>query len=180
MKGMKKYVESVFNKPFDKKYYKKFMKITPKGKILDLGCGVGSASKLFTKAGYDYVGYDLDQYNIELGKQYNPSLNISTADITNIPNQEQKAKGAVYAYSLLTLNNDEITKSFLSCRKNLADGGNILIFARCKDFDENPPKFYVNILKKEGLINLLELAGFKIVYSKLIDDSVVCVMATKQ
>ena len=50
-RNMKEYVESTFNKDFEKKYYKKFIKITPKGKIIDLGCGVGSASNIFLKAG---------------------------------------------------------------------------------------------------------------------------------
>lgn len=175
---MKKYVESVFNKDFEKKYYKKFMKITPKGKILDLGCGVGSASNIFLKAGYDYVGYDIDEYNINLGKQYNPNLKISVANMVDIPNQTPKANGAVYAYSLLSLTTEEVIKSFKSCHNNLIEDGNILIFVRCKDFDIKP-NFYVNVIPKNELIFILKECGFNVVYAKSLEEQSVCIIATK-
>lgn len=176
---MKDYVESVFNKEFEKKYYKKFMKITPKGKILDLGCGVGSASNIFISAGYNYIGYDLDEYNISLGKKYNPNLNINVGNMIDIPNQEPKANGVVYAYSLLHLSTEEVKKSFKSCYNNLVENGNILIFTRYKDFDVKP-NFYVNVISCNELISILNELGFNIVYAKKLDDMSICIIATKQ
>ena len=178
MNNMKDYVKSVFNKKFDKKYYKKFMKITPKGKILDLGCGVGSASNVFMNAGYDYIGYDIDEYNINLGKKYNPNLNISVANMIDIPNQTLKANGAVYAYSLLCLTTEEVKRTFKSCYSNLVEKGNVLIFARCKDFDEKP-NYYVNVIPKEKFILILKECGFEVVYHKSIDEYIVCLIAQK-
>ena len=176
---MKKYVESVFKKDFEKKYYKKFMKITPKGKILDLGCGVGSASNIFLKAGYDYVGYDIDEYHINLGKEYNPSLNISVANMVDIPNQTPKANGAVYAYSLLSLTTEEVKKSFKSCYNNLIEAGSVLIFVRCKDF-EIKPNYYVNVIPHNEIILILKECGFNVIYSKNLDEMTVCIIAKKQ
>lgn len=178
MNNMKNYVESVFNKDFEKKYYKKFMKITPKGKILDLGCGVGSASNILLKAGYDYVGYDIDEYNINLGKEYNPSLNIHVADMTNIPKQNPKATGAIYAYSLLCLTTEQVKQSFKSCYDNLVENGNILIFARTKDFDIKP-NFYVNVIPYKELVLILQECGFSVVYSKTTSEMSICIIAKK-
>ena len=175
---MKKYVESVFNKKFERKYYKKFMEMTPKGKILDLGCGVGSASTNFIKAGYDYVGYDIDEWNINLGKEYNPNLNISVGNMIDIPEQNIKANGAVYAYSLLCLTTEEVKKSFKSCYNNLVENGNILIFNRCKEFDVKP-KFFVNVISTDEFILILKECGFNVVYTKDIDEMSVCIIATK-
>lgn len=176
---MKEYVESTFNKEFEKKYYKKFIKITPKGKIIDLGCGVGSASNIFLKAGYDYVGYDIDEYHINLGKEYNPSLNISVANMVDIPNQNPKANGAVYAYSLLSLTTEEVKTSFKSCYENLVENGNVLIFVRCKDF-EIKPNFYVNVIPQNELVLILKECGFNVIYNKNLDEMTVCIIAKKQ
>lgn len=176
---MKDYVESVFNKKFERKYYKKFMKITPKGKILDLGCGVGSASNIFIEAGYNYIGYDIDEYYISLGKKYNPNLNINVGNMIDIPNQEPKANGVVYAYSLINLSTEEVKKSFKSCYNNMIEGGNILIFTRYKDFDAKP-NFYVNIIHCNELASILKECGFNVVYTKKLDDISVCIIATKQ
>lgn len=176
---MKEYVESSFNKDFEKKYYKKFMELTPKGKILDLGCGVGSGSNIFINAGYEYMGYDIDEYYINLGKQYNPNLNINVANMVDIPNQNPKANGVVYAYSLLNLTTEEVKKSFKSSYDNLAENGNMLIFARCKDFDIKP-NFYVNVIPYNELVLILQECGFSVVYHKNLDEMSVCLIAKKQ
>ena len=179
MDNMKDYVESIFNKKFEKKYYKKFMKITPKGKILDLGCGVGSASNIFINAGYDYIGYDIDEYNINLGKNYNHSLNISVANMINIPQQNPKANGAVYAYSLLSLTTEEVNQTFKSCYNNLTNNGNVLIFTRCKEFD-TIPNIHFNVIPKDKLIKILQVCWFIVIYNKNLDKLSICLIASKK
>ena len=176
---MKEIVESVFKKEFDRKYYKKFMKLTPKGKILDLGCGFGSASDIFLESGYEYIGYDIDEYYINIGKKYNPKLNISVANMINIPNQKVKAAGAVYAYSLLTLAKDEIRQSFKSCFDNLIHNGSLMIFTRFKNFNNDKPNFFVNIMPTNELTTLLSECGFTVIYSNKIDEFSICIIAKK-
>lgn len=158
-------------------FYNKFISVTKKGRILDLGCGIGPVSNYLNKLGYDCVGYDIDEYHINMAKKYKPELNLFVGDIREIPTQEIKATGAVYAYCLQNLTDEEIVKSFISCNNNLIDEGKVLIFTICKmDFI---PKFFINILNEEKLTNLLHKTGFKIECLEYEDEEIMCIIASK-
>lgn len=157
-------IVSSFNNDF--KYYKRFMRITKKGLILDLGCGIGKISDYLTKCGYDCIGYDNVIETIALGKETYPHLNLKVADIIDIPKLDKKANGAIYMYSLSNLSNEEIFSSLASCNKNLVNNGKIMIAVLCK---KNPSIIYppyVNAVKKDVLIDALNKAGYRIYYCK--------------
>jgi len=163
----------------DEKYYKKFMKVTKKGLILDLGCGRGKVSDYFTKFGYQCIGYDITESTIKKGKEIYPYLNLNVGNMISIPIQEKLATGAIYVYSLSSLTDEEALKSFISCNKNLEDEGKLYISVLAKKDREYIT--YVNAFDKEKLIFLLDLAGFKIDYLKYRDKekSVVYLIASK-
>lgn len=98
-------MENFYVNEEDLKFYDKFMECTNKGMVLDLGCGNGQVSNYLTKFGYECIGYDISDKMIELGKKLNPKLNINVGDIENIPLLNNKAVGAIYAYSLPNLTN---------------------------------------------------------------------------
>ena len=139
----------------DFKHYKKFMKITKKGTLLDLGCGKGKISSYLINMGYECIGYDNNEKVINEGKIIYPYLNLNVGDITCIPKQLNKATGAIYIYSLSFLTKEEILKSFISCNKNLINKGTILISTLCND-----------IINKQSLTYILNKAGFKTYYCK--------------
>lgn len=177
-KREREYVESVYEGAEETApFYSKFINVTKKGRILDLGCGIGAVSNYLNKFGYDCVGYDIDEYHINMAKKYKPELKLLVGDIREIPTQDIKATGAVYAYCLQNLTDEEIFKSFVSCNYNLIEEGKVLIFTVCKmDFI---PKIFINVLNEEKLTNLLHKTGFK-VESVDYDDNVICVIASKK
>ena len=95
----------------------------------------------------------------------------------DIPKQDNKATGAVYAYCLQNLSDEEIIKSFDSCKNNLLEDGKILIFTTCKL--EWTPSFFINVLSEEKLRELLNKSGFKIDYITYVDESVIAIIASK-
>ncbi|MBW2982281.1 class I SAM-dependent methyltransferase [Candidatus Woesearchaeota archaeon] len=50
----------------------KISKIKKNGKILDVGCGPGTATKLFAKKGYSIIGIDIGKELISLAKKNSP------------------------------------------------------------------------------------------------------------
>lgn len=174
----KEYVESVYKGALKSSaFYSKFVAVTKKGKILDLGCGIGPVSNYLNKFGYDCIGYDIDEYHINMAKKYKPELNLFVGDIREIPAQDIKATGAVYAYCLQNLTDEEIIKSFKSCNNNLMDDGKLLIFTICKmDF---MPNFFINVLNEEKLTSLLQSAGFNVDFIGC-EDNVLRVIASKK
>jgi 2-polyprenyl-3-methyl-5-hydroxy-6-metoxy-1,4-benzoquinol methylase len=77
----------LFRRFYDEKYYKKFctvsdgyaeyrakkaLKYIPKNKttILNIGCGYGFESKIFSDAGYDVVGVDVSEKALRAAKEY--------------------------------------------------------------------------------------------------------------
>lgn len=150
----------------DFKYYKRFMRVTKRGIILDLGCGIGKISNCLTNYGYECIGYDNVRETIEEGKRVYPSLNLNVGDIVNIPKLIKKANGAIYMYCLSFLKDEEILQSFISCNKNLIHDGKIMIAVLCKKSPiiTYPP--YVNAVSRETLKKVLNKAGFRIYYCK--------------
>ena len=61
----------------------------------------------------------------------------------------------------------------------MVENGNMLIFARCKDFDIKP-NFYVNVIPYNELVLILQECGFSVVYHKNLDEMSVCLIAKKQ
>ena len=172
------YVNSVYEGiENDKDVYDKYMDGLDKGIILDLGCGIGPVSNYLSKHGYLTIGYDIDSYHIEMGKRYKPHLDLQVGDITNIPKQEVKANGAVYAYCLQNLKDNEILKSFSLCNKNVVLNGKVLIFTTCKlDWT---PSIFVNVLDENRLEKYLDMCGFRVDYVEYIDENIISVIAIK-
>lgn len=174
----KEYVDSVYDGVREnEEIYAKFMEMTKKGVILDLGCGIGPVSNYLNEFGYKCIGYDIDKYHIDMAKKYKPELDLHVANMIDIPSQDKKAMGAVYAYCLQNLTDEEIIKSFRSCRDNLISDGKVLIFTTCKL--EWVPSFFVNVLSEEKLGELLNKSGFKIEYVTYVDETVIAIIASK-
>lgn len=156
----------------DSKYYRKFIKATKKGIVLDLGCGRGKISNYLVKQGYNCIGYDNCEGLIEYCKKMYPTLNLNVGDMVDIPIQLKKANGAIYIYSLSFLSDEQILKSFISCNKNLVHKGTILISVLCKKHTEQEDaSSTINPVEKEKLKSFLNKSGFKIYYCKYRDKN---------
>lgn len=54
--------------------YKKFKKLLPKGKILEIGAGGGRDARQLHKLGFDYIGTDISKTLLKVAQKNNPKL----------------------------------------------------------------------------------------------------------
>lgn len=77
-----------------KKFYNiliNFVQITPKSKVLDIGCGTGEVLKLMNdKFKIDGYGIDIDEKMIDVAKAKCPNMNINTGTCDSLPFEEQQ------------------------------------------------------------------------------------------
>lgn len=188
------YFDQFFINEEDLKYYEKFSNIAEKGLLIDAGCGNGSASYIMGKKGFDCIGYDLSEEMIALGKKHYPTLNIHVQDIEFLPKLNEKAKSAIYAYSLPSLTLQQSTNSLLSCNKNLIMGAKLMLLlhkGEGKKYIDEPlasgTKNFVKYYNETEITQLLNKCGFKVdsidLDKELADnaqgDIIMCVIATK-
>ncbi len=67
----------------------------PKGRILDLGCAFGFATRRLKRAGYVTVGVDASQSYIERARRADPSGEYYVADATRTPLADNSFDGAI-------------------------------------------------------------------------------------
>ena len=131
---------------------------------------------------------------IELGKKYNPHLDLRVGDIEYIPEHEDKFEGAIYAYGLTNLTNDQVINSLNSCNKNLKEHGKLLILTfegTTKQYEPEPfdPNLscYINLFTKDEITSLLNKTGFKVDHIECVKETsdnasgsvIMCILATK-
>ena len=66
------------------KEFRYFQSLLPSGRILDVGCGAGRDSILFTRGGFNYVGIDLSDSMLESAREVNPLAQFSKMDIYSL------------------------------------------------------------------------------------------------
>ena len=107
------------------KLFKKYGKFK---KILDVGCGMGAHTNLFTKKGYDCFGVDANPAMIKYAKEKYPNLKF---DVQFMQNLKVKGKydalvciGNIIAFNK---NNEEVMKTFKNFYKHLKKNGILII-----------------------------------------------------
>ena len=72
-------------RPHIERVIQPFVDLLPqKGKILDVGCGVGIATELLTQAGFDVTGIDASPQMVSFAQKRNPKTRILIGDFRNI------------------------------------------------------------------------------------------------
>ena len=106
--------------------FKKFRKMLPGGKILDLGCGDGRQAPLFTMAGYAYTGIDISDAMLVLARKQSKKFRnaafhkMSMYDL-NFPTNS--FDGFWATSSLVHIPKTRLRKVFKQIRRVVKDGG---------------------------------------------------------
>ena len=167
----KQYFDEYLNDLNDEKFYLFFANLlNNKGLILDLGCGYGKVSKWFKEKGFKTIGYDISKNMINLGLNFDKSLNLHLADITKIPKQKVLADGAIYAYSLFHLNKKQAKKSLETLNTNLKNDGYVMLLLQKGQGERivqepfDPQKqMYVKFYDENEILKLLEETEYKVI-----------------
>jgi len=190
------YFDVYYNNLDDKPYYDKFEKLLKKGAtILDLGCGNGKTCKYFSELGYKTLGLDFSDEMLKLAKKHSPNLNFKLKDITKF-SFDKKFDGAIYAYSLFHLN-EEQAESSIQCVSNALNSKSPLLLLLQKGKGEiiepepfNPSlQMYCKFYDEKEISELLNKHGFDIeeliVFAEPQEDTALsnetmCVIAIKK
>lgn len=114
-----------------------FIKENKPREVLDLGCGSGSLSPLFSKS--IYTGIDIDKKLIEYAKLKHPDYNFVVGDVTSF-NLNKKFDFIFIVGVLHHLNDMDVKKTLVCMRKCLKDSGKIVII------EAIPPIIKINII----------------------------------
>jgi len=155
----------------DKEYVDKFLEFVEKGKILDVGCGVGNLTKYINDNGFDVIGIDLSQGMLNIAKERFKDIDFKIMDMTNIELPKNSFDALFVAYSLFYLPSDKIEGTISGFVELLKEKGKIMFILQEGEGDiiiDEPfypnKKLYINYFTKEEISNLLESFGFKILY----------------
>ncbi|MDX1627479.1 MAG: class I SAM-dependent methyltransferase [Fulvivirga sp.] len=123
----------------------KYFKITPGHKVLDLACGKGRHSIYLNEKGFDVVGVDLSERNIQHAKKFeNERLKFDTHDMREVYAEEEFDFVLNMFTSFGYFENDkENEQAVCAAAKNLKPGGGLLI-----DF-LNPYRVINNLVPQE-------------------------------
>lgn len=115
------------------KLFAKYCPYTPGMRVLDLGCGPGTATKFFNED--DYLGIDTSSEYIEVAKKRHPLHNFRCSDFGETHEELYRQHGGfdiVVAMGLLHHIDDQTAQRYISCcRKILKPGGVLVTFDGC-------------------------------------------------
>jgi arsenite methyltransferase len=97
----------------------------PGQRVLDLGCGVGIATRLLRRHGCQAFGVDLAVHRLALARREDPALALVAADGRRLPFADQSLDGILAECSLSLIGYSAATLA--ECRRVLRPGGRLAI-----------------------------------------------------
>jgi SAM-dependent methyltransferase len=156
-----KYYSAYGTNPEYTYFLDEFMHVVRKGKILDIGCGVGvPAAKYLVTRGYGIIGVDNSKKMIEAAKQNVPQAEFRNVDICKMDLDEQSYDGAVSFFTFNFMKKKDFEKSFEKIKASIKEEGGLLIGVIEGDFEGETTllgeKVYLHKLSEEYLKDLLK------------------------
>ncbi|EKE07682.1 MAG: methyltransferase type 11 [uncultured bacterium] len=136
----------------------KFLSLIPEGgRILDLGCGPGRDSKIFSDRGYDVIGVDLSVKTIEKAKQNVPNVVFKVMDFLSLDFEKEYFDGVWFNACLLCVEKKFASEIFQSIFNILVEKG--IFFVSVKEGEGEGFRFdkRYNVEKYEAYYNVEEL-----------------------
>ena len=144
--------------------------ITPGSKILDVGCGTGKYTHLFTQFGMDCLGVDISREGILQAKDRSPNSKFVVGDVTNM-SFKYKSFDILYCSGLSLFNETDLsvlTPFTTNMLKFLKDNG-LFVFiktSRLSDkFSKNNTRFdysiqsFMTFFNKINGLNTIAVSG---------------------
>lgn len=142
----------------------KFNGFLPRGKVIEIGSGVGKDAQALISLGYEYVGTDASIGLLELAKQRNPSAQFFQKYVHELDPSLGEFDGFWTSAVLLHIPRSEMKKSILAIASILKNQG--IGFITIKEgegerVDEKTGRLFT-YYKEDEFREVLESAGFSV------------------
>jgi ubiquinone/menaquinone biosynthesis C-methylase UbiE len=98
-----------------------------KGKLIDLGCGPGQATRFLADCGLtNSLGVDISRQMIQVAKGLNPNLQFETADMLHLPYLDNSFGSAIAFYAIVHFDYAQVKTAFEEISRILVDKGQFL------------------------------------------------------
>lgn len=149
--------------------FKEFQTLLVKGKVIDLGCGTGRDSQLFTSAGYEYTGVDLSKGMIDMAKESLPDSTFQVMNLTELKFEDGCFDGIWSFAAYLHIPKGDIDHAIQETNRVLKPGGIGYIVVKkgskeCYLDSENGQRYW-SFYGKRQFARILENNGFNILKS---------------
>lgn len=135
------------------------LKLSPKGHVLDLGCGTGFVSHVFSGNLYQVTGVDISPQSVGLAQKRNPQARFVVGDMTAVPLPDAAYDVLVAITSLEFCEKKE--KVLTEAKRLLKPGGVFYVEVRNASFPLLAfPAVFRRLLEKTGLLEPVALSGF--------------------
>ncbi|MGC9779307.1 MAG: class I SAM-dependent methyltransferase [Candidatus Heimdallarchaeota archaeon] len=147
------------------------------GKVLDTGCGGGLPFTKYLSERFDVIGIDISEKQIELAKKNVPKAQFIRKDMTNLDFPNAFFDGILAYYSIIHVPREEQFDLFANFYRMLKVNGVAFFSLHSTDDPESvfddffDTKMFWSGFDKETNIKMLKDIGFKILWSKLVNDS---------
>ncbi|NTW75691.1 MAG: class I SAM-dependent methyltransferase [Candidatus Moranbacteria bacterium] len=157
-----------------KELFEEFVALLPEsGRVIDLGCGVGTEAGYLAERGFDVVGLDLSGGMLAQAKRDHPHVDFRKADLRDIPSDLGIFDGVLASYSLIHIPKIDALPALRDIGRVMKYSGVIFV---CLQTGESGEKFvdeplvpgartFLNIMSREEVERLLSDAGFEVVDS---------------
>ena len=105
--------------------------LAPPGRVLDVGCGLGTEAAYLASNGFEVVGVDLSDVALLRARRLHPGVSFRNADVRALPFEDASFDAVIDRGMLHYLPPAERTTYGLEVDRVLRSGGRVLLRACC-------------------------------------------------
>jgi ubiquinone/menaquinone biosynthesis C-methylase UbiE len=150
-------------------------RMSPSGRIIDMGCGWGKDARIFSDLGYKVTGIDLSQELLNIARKTSPNSEFIQADFSELPYQDQTFEGLWASASLLHAETKgQVPKILNEWHRVLRTNGGVYIAVKKGTGEEDlKDKRYEGVIKhycyfeENEIKKIVQDAGFKKIVTEI-------------